>query len=414
MGKVLTKGVFTLMSGTMVAQVIPVVISPILTRIYSPEEFGTLALYLALLLILSVVANLRYEQAIVQPESEADALALVYLCFIVCGILTSIFFVFVVLYDFLGWDFLGLGGDSFILYILPLAFMMNGLLQAGRYWFLRGESYKNISGMVVSQSSGGAVGQVSLGGLSSGLIIGQFLGQLSSFLFIFVRFFLNRNRDVEVPSLRHMIIVGSKYKNMPIYSAFGAFVSSLSMQLPVLAINKIFDIGVVGFYSLTFKVINLPLFALSTSIFQVLYKKVAVYVVDDPQKIKPLLIKTNFFLILVSIPFVAFFILYGEPIFAFVFGEAWREAGSLAGVLSIIVAIKFCVTPLSSVLEMNVNTSLGVMWQTLYFSALLAMFYLFNGFSLHELLTAIAVYEFLIHCLLFFLIMKGVDRLQSS
>jgi len=38
------KNVLTLMTGTTIAQAIPIAISPILTRIYTPEDFGVFAL----------------------------------------------------------------------------------------------------------------------------------------------------------------------------------------------------------------------------------------------------------------------------------------------------------------------------------------------------------------------------------
>jgi len=61
------KNVLTLMAGTTIAQAIPIAISPILTRLYTPEEFGLFALFLAIVSIFGVVATMRYEMAIVQP-----------------------------------------------------------------------------------------------------------------------------------------------------------------------------------------------------------------------------------------------------------------------------------------------------------------------------------------------------------
>ena len=62
--------VFILSSGTALAQLIPVMIAPILSRIYSPEEFGRLALYLAIIQILGSLSTGRYELAILLPKEE--------------------------------------------------------------------------------------------------------------------------------------------------------------------------------------------------------------------------------------------------------------------------------------------------------------------------------------------------------
>ena len=68
------RNVITLMMGTTVAQAIPVAISPILTRIYSPEEFGFFALFISISSIFGAIVNGRYEMAIMLPDKEEDAI----------------------------------------------------------------------------------------------------------------------------------------------------------------------------------------------------------------------------------------------------------------------------------------------------------------------------------------------------
>jgi len=73
------RNVITLMTGTGLAQAIPVAISPILTRLYSPEDFGTFAVYMAVVSIASVLVTGRYELAIMLPKNDRDALHIVVL-----------------------------------------------------------------------------------------------------------------------------------------------------------------------------------------------------------------------------------------------------------------------------------------------------------------------------------------------
>lgn len=77
------RNVVTLLTGTTVAQAIPVMISPILTRIYTPEDFGVLALFIAITSIFGSIANARYELAIVLPEKDEDAVNIVALCILI-------------------------------------------------------------------------------------------------------------------------------------------------------------------------------------------------------------------------------------------------------------------------------------------------------------------------------------------
>ena len=70
------------MTGTSLAQAIPIIISPILTRIYTPEDFGLLALFLSITNIIGSVANGRYELAIMLPKEDEDAINIAALGFV--------------------------------------------------------------------------------------------------------------------------------------------------------------------------------------------------------------------------------------------------------------------------------------------------------------------------------------------
>ncbi|MDN5539770.1 MAG: oligosaccharide flippase family protein, partial [Comamonas sp.] len=85
------RSVLTLLTGTAFAQAIPLIISPVLTRLYSPDEFGAYALYTAIVSVLVVVATGQYENAVLLPKKELHAFSLVALA----GMLTAGFSVFV-------------------------------------------------------------------------------------------------------------------------------------------------------------------------------------------------------------------------------------------------------------------------------------------------------------------------------
>ena len=78
-----SRNVLTLMTGTTIAQAIPIAISPILTRIYAPEDFGMFALYMSVASIISVIATGRYELAIMLPKKDEDAVNIVALSIII-------------------------------------------------------------------------------------------------------------------------------------------------------------------------------------------------------------------------------------------------------------------------------------------------------------------------------------------
>ena len=93
------KNVVTLITGTTVAQIIPFLISPILTRLYKPEEFGNFTLYMSFVSVFGVIATLRYDLAVVQPQDDADAKSIIILCLKINGVLTFLLLLGIALAD---------------------------------------------------------------------------------------------------------------------------------------------------------------------------------------------------------------------------------------------------------------------------------------------------------------------------
>ena len=132
---------FTVAGGTFFSQIIPLAILPILTRLYSPEEFGTLALYIAFFSILSVVVTGRYEMAIMLPKKEKDAISLFQISFLFSFIF-SIFFLLVILFNSESiMSFLKINSSVAWLYFLPFSIFLAGLYQTYSYWLNRNKKF---------------------------------------------------------------------------------------------------------------------------------------------------------------------------------------------------------------------------------------------------------------------------------
>ena len=86
---------FLLSGGTALGQIIVVVFMPILTRLYTPNEFGLLASYVAILSLLSTASCLRYEIAI--PLPKVDRIAMLVLVISVILLLFSVILTFLIL-----------------------------------------------------------------------------------------------------------------------------------------------------------------------------------------------------------------------------------------------------------------------------------------------------------------------------
>ncbi|MEA1879149.1 MAG: oligosaccharide flippase family protein, partial [Campylobacterota bacterium] len=140
-----SRNVLTLMTGTTIAQAIPIAISPILTRIYTPEDFGVFALYMAIASIIAVVATGRYEMAIMLPKEEDDVKSIVKLIMILLSAVTFITFCIVFFFNQTITNLFQNPEISNWLYFLPMSIFLVGLYQVYNYLLIREKNFKRLS-----------------------------------------------------------------------------------------------------------------------------------------------------------------------------------------------------------------------------------------------------------------------------
>ena len=129
-----SRNVLTLMTGTSIAQAIPIAVSPILTRIYTPEEFGSFALYMTIVSLLSILVTGRYELAIMLPKKDEDAINLVALSILISFIISVFVFLIVFIFNTEITDWLANKAISSWLYLIPLSIFFSGLYQSLYFW----------------------------------------------------------------------------------------------------------------------------------------------------------------------------------------------------------------------------------------------------------------------------------------
>ncbi|NLP20110.1 MAG: oligosaccharide flippase family protein, partial [Bacteroidales bacterium] len=147
-----SKNFFILFKGTVIAQIIPMLLMPVLTRMYSPDDFGILELFVSVIAILGSVANLRYELSIVLPERKEDAWNIMSLGFIIAFIL-SIFLQIII--GFFAEGIASLLNNSqikFWLYFVPITVFVQGAFNMLSYYNTREKLFKSISTASIARS----------------------------------------------------------------------------------------------------------------------------------------------------------------------------------------------------------------------------------------------------------------------
>ena len=359
-----SKNVLTLMTGTTIAQAIPISVSPILTRIYTPEDFGILALFVAITSIFGSIANGRYELAIMLPKKDEDAINIFALGFIIVSCLSMFLLFIVTVFHDIILDLLHNKEMSFWLYFIPIAVFFIGLFNILTYFNNRKKQYKDLANATIVKAIVTAVVQLSIGFLKSGvtgLISGQLASQFFANMKLLTNIIKNKNLISKISKVK-IIALAKKYKDFPKFTLWAGLASTLSVQLTNIFISSLFSVMTLGFYSLVQRVLGVPMALIGSSIGKVFFQ----IAIEEKQKygtsIKSfkLTLKKLIFLSLIFFPVLYFFI---EDIFVLVFGNDWKIAGEYAKTLIPLIAIQFVVSPLTVINQVYRKNKNVMYWQ---------------------------------------------------
>ena len=357
------RNVLTLMTGTTIAQAIPVAITPILTRMYTPEEFGIFAVFLSIVSILSSIATGRYERAIMLPPKDNDAINISALCLL---ILTCFSFLLLVLVVFFGTDISNILGNqqiSYWLYFVPLTIFITGMFNVLKYLNIRKKFYKDIAKSDIYKSMSMSVITIAIGFFKSGaagLIFGRIISQAFANIRLAKNIFESHNfnqiKKIEITRM------AKKYENFPKFSLWAGMASSSSSDLINILISYIYSIKNLGFYFLPNRVLGLPISFISKSIGSVFFQQASNEKAKtrSAKKIFNNTLKKLFIISLLIFPILFFTI---ESIFIFVFGENWSVAGTYAKILIPLFFVRFIVSPLSVMNYIFQKNKTDMIWE---------------------------------------------------
>ena len=327
----LLKNILLLSTGTGIAQVIPMLASIILARLYTNSDYGDLSVFISVTGVVGVVATLRYELTIVLPKKANDARNLLALCLInslAIGLLSAIIVVFLNLFfkdrgDILHFNWL---------YLVPIMIVCTGIYNAFDNWFNRQREFKNMASLKVIQSTATSLFRILLGivGITGGLIGGTVIGYIIV-LVASVVLFLNKNTlkwaDFTYKEIRKIAIL---YKDFSLYATPSALLNSASMIGLPLLIAYFYSVKLAGVYFFANNLIRTPISLLTNATAQV-FKSEAVQFVhsDQIENLKALIRKVQKMAFLLIFPVVLILSLFGNSIFSFLFGNQWGASGDL-------------------------------------------------------------------------------------
>jgi O-antigen/teichoic acid export membrane protein len=341
-----------LVGGTGIAGAISALMLPVLTRLYTPQDFSLLAVLTAVIAIVSVAACLRFDIAIPVPEQDGEAanvlgLALLSLAAIVM-LLTG---AMLVLPASLLARFNQPDLESY-LWLVPVGVMVAALNSALQSWLIRRKDFVAIARNRVAQAGAGAATQAAVGwlsGMTLGLILGPMVGAAVGSAGLAWRILGIENnllRDISWPRMRAALSI---YYRFPKYSALEALSNNAGIQLPIILIAALAAGPEAGFLMLAISVIQAPMGLLGTAVGQVFLSRA-------PQEFR--LGHLGRFtasvvggLLKTGIGPLIFGGLLAPDLFAKVFGEEWRRAGVLMAWMTPWFVMQFLTSPVSMALH---------------------------------------------------------------
>ena len=359
-----SRNVLTLMTGTTVAQAIPLAISPILTRIYTPHDFGLLALFISISFIFGSIANAKYEQVIMLPKKDEDAINILALGFIISSTLTLILLFIVIFFNNYIATVLNNQEISSWLYFIPISVFFIALFNLLTYFNSRKKNYKDIARATIIKSLVMATVQLSIGFLkngATGLISGQFLSQMFANMRLLKNIIKNRPLLSKIRGVK-IIALAKKYRDFPKFALPSNLANTLSQHLTTILISSFYSVATLGFYSLAQRVLGMPSALVGNAIGQVFFQEAT----EERQRTGTI-IKTFDAtvkrLIVIALPSFTLLFFMVESLFSFVFGEEWSVAGEYAKILIPYFFISLISSTLSSTYDIFGYLKLELWWQ---------------------------------------------------
>lgn len=409
-----TRSVAVLVGGSTIAQMIPVLFTPALTRLYSPADMGLLALYLAFIGFASSGTTLGFSLAIVSARNDNEAADLVFVSAIVVVPIAMGGACLLWLMTARSW--LGYGELSSLTAVaMGVSLVLTGLYLTMRYWLIRMGRYGTISSATVAQSLGRVGTQLVLGIARAGwlgLIIGEIFGRGFGLRRMWQEtweYTSIRSLPLKPERLRKLIV---DYRKFPLFSTPSAVLNSLALVLPVPLISTYFGLQAAGQFSIASRVLLLPSVLVGASVGDVFHNRIATYSREHPAKALPFLMKVSSGLLLLGLLPMLIVALFGESLWAAILGDEWSVAGQIAAVITPWALMQLAVSPVSRVVAVYQGQEFKLIYDALGLLSIFGVLTLGDRqlWSLVETCTVLGWSQAAVYGLYFLLLLHIVKR----
>lgn len=410
----LVRSIGVLAGGTSFAQLIALLTLPILTRLYSPDDFSVLAVYSSFLALISVISCLRFEIAIPMPKEDKDAVALLFLSLVSVVVITLLTTIGVLLFSS-QIEHATEGKLVGYLWLMPIGVFFSGLYGALQYWATRHKAFPLVAKTRMTQAISGSCTQLGLGffGFAPfGLLAGQLLS-VSAGVFGLAKYLVKTQRDIfKETSLNRVKLVFKQYDRFPKYSTWESFANSGAIQIPIILIAHYAVSAEAGFLMLAMRLLAAPMSLIGGAVAQV-------YLAEASEKyhegmLRKFTHKTIISLFKVGLPALLFAGVVAPFLIPLIFGDEWQRTGILIAWMAPWFLMQFITSPVSMALHITHSQKIAMVFQ--FFGLILsAGSVLIAGFYFNEYIAEIyAISGLVFYSSYLFLVLFILNKKQNE
>jgi len=417
------KGVLAIASGTLVGQFIVFLSTPAIARLYSPNDYGVLAVYSSILNVIVAISCLRYELAIPLPEDDQTAAHVLVLALIICFIVSILS----------GLALWGLG-DFIVtvtktpamkayLWLLPLGAFGAASYTVFSLWAVREHNYVKLGQTKLAQGIMLVTTQIFLGIINIkplGLLLGLLAGHTAGMATLAVSALQKIKQVLKNVSIYHILKVARRYRRFPLFSSYTSLIDTIGSQAPAFLLAVLYGPSITGLYALSQTAVFAPVILLGRSVDQVYFSEASRLLRKDPREesLLKLYLNTAKKMFLLGILFVIPLLLFSPVLFELLFGEQWRESGCYVQVMTPMMLSNFVANPISQTLNVIERQDIQLLWAIIWLMSIsisFAVTYYFNLSALYAvaLLSLMMTTCYLIHIFLCVFMLKKLGLKQS-
>ncbi len=372
-----TKSILMLGGGNILAHAISLLAMPVASRLYSPADFGCAAVYAAMTGLVVLVACGRYEMAIPLPKNRHTGLSLVVLCL---GLATATAVCAAAFLWFQGSKVLvWFASESALpyLWILPPAVLGASAYQILTQWNIRERAYARIAATKFTQVASEVAVMLGIGFTMAGplgLLLADLAKRGTGVLSLSRPLWREYGELQAKKTMRECLETAKHYRRFPLLSAPSALLNATGLLVPPLILARLYGTEISGVFSLSQRVLLIPMALAGTAVSQVFVGEAAKLLHERPSQLPELFRSVVLRMALLGLPLLVLAPAF-PTLFYVCFGAQWRQAGTFATILSVPTVLQLAVSPISGVSFLTQRQDIQLRLDALRALAVVAGFY---------------------------------------